>query len=308
MSAVGHSQSWRALGTTVVVVASESSELERAAEHVRNVIDEIDRACSRFRSDSELCRINAAAGAPVKVSRQFIRAARCALRAAALTDGDLDPTIGSSLRAVGYDRDFARIRSGGPVRFTRAGGWRAIELDEAVSTVRIPRGVELDFGATAKALAVDVAVDAARQGLQGGVLVSIGGDLATAGATPVGGWPVHVSDDHACTAARAGTTVALRDGALATSSTTVRRWVRDGSVLHHILDPASGRPIESCWRTVTVAAACCVDANIASTTAILRAQRAPAWLESLGLPSRLVARDGAVTLTAGWPHDERGPQ
>ena len=296
--------SWTALGTAVVVVATEPAELSLAAALVRETIEGIDLACSRFRDDSELCRVNAAAGARVPVSRLFLRATRCALRAARLTEGDLDPTIGSSLRAAGYDRDFAHLRTGGPVLFTRASGWRRVELDDTRSTVRVPAGVELDYGATAKALAADVAAAAAGETLAGGVLVSIGGDIATAGATPADGWPVRVADDHAATQDAPGQTIALRSGGLATSSVSVRRWRRGESELHHILDPASGRPADGRWRTVSVAAGNCVDANIASTTAILRGERAPEWLERLGLPARLVAHDGAVTLAAGWPEPE----
>jgi thiamine biosynthesis lipoprotein ApbE len=295
------SVTWRALGTTVVVLVSEPPELAAAAAAVHRVLDETDRACSRFREDSELCRLNAAGGSPMRVSPLFVRATRCALRAAALTDGDLDPTVGSSIRAAGYDRDFATIRAGGPVRFRRAGGWRCIELDDAHSTVRLPAGVELDYGATAKALAADIAAAAAGSEIQGGVLVSIGGDIATAGAPPADGWSVRVAEDHSSAVDVAGQTVALRAGALATSSTTVRRWKRGQTELHHILDPASGRPARECWRTVSVAADCCVDANIASTAAIVRGERALGWLEGLALPSRLVAFDGTITLAAGWP-------
>jgi thiamine biosynthesis lipoprotein len=298
------SVTWRALGTTVVVIASEPRELTAAASTVRRVIDEIDRACSRFREDSELCRLNAAGGSPMRVSRLFVRATRCALRAARLTDGDLDPTIGSSLRAAGYDRDFATLAGGGPVRFRRAGGWRCIELDDAHSTVRLPAGVELDYGATAKALAADVAAAAAAADLRGGVLVSIGGDIATAGTPPPDGWSVRVAEDHASSVEAPGQTVTLRTGGLATSSTTVRRWQRGETELHHILDPATGLPVSEHWRTVSVAAACCVDANVASTAAIIRGERAPRWLESLGLPSRLVGLDGTITLAAGWPEGE----
>jgi thiamine biosynthesis lipoprotein ApbE len=301
VNGIGASARWRALGTSVVVIATEPRELTDAAARVRDVLEQVDRACSRFRDDSELCAVNAAGGARVPVSRLFVRATRCALRAARLTDGDLDPTIGSSLRAAGYDRDFAAIRAGDPVRFRRAGGWRRIELDDANSTVRVPAGVELDYGATAKALAADVAAATAAEDLAGGVLVSLGGDIATAGAPPAEGWPVRVTDDHSSHAEAEGQTIALRSGGLATSSTTVRRWRRGEDELHHILDPGTGAPVADCWRTVSVAAACCVDANIASTAAIVRGKRAPDWLESLGLPARLVALDGTVTLAAGWP-------
>ncbi|HEY1774990.1 MAG TPA: FAD:protein FMN transferase, partial [Solirubrobacteraceae bacterium] len=161
MSAAATTASWHALGTTVLVATTGTREIDVASARVRAALEEIDRACSRFREDSELSRVNASGGSPQRVSRLFVRATRCALRAATLTDGDLDPTIGSSLRVAGYDRDFAKIRAGGHVRFRRAGGWRVVELDDARSIVRVPAGVELDYGATAKALAADIAAAAA---------------------------------------------------------------------------------------------------------------------------------------------------
>jgi thiamine biosynthesis lipoprotein len=191
------------------------------------------------------------------------------------------------------------------VRFRRAAGWRCVELDEARSTVRVPSGIELDYGATAKALAADMAATAVAAEQDGvGVLVSIGGDIAIAGAPPADGWPVRVGEDHAAGLDQPGQTIALRSGGLATSSTTLRRWRRGEDELHHILDPSSGRPAADCWRTVSVAAASCVDANIASTAAIIRGERAPRWLAALELPARLVANDGAVTLIGGWPAAE----
>jgi len=300
------STSWPALGTNATVVVADPAGLAAACRSVQAVLEEIDRAASRFREDSEISRVNAAAGAPVLVSEAFVRTARCALRAARITGGDLDPTIGASLRIAGYDRDFALVGPGAAVRFAGAAGWRCVELDDARRIVRVPAGVELDFGATAKALAADVAAARARARIAGGgVLVSLGGDIATAGPAPADGWSVHVTDDHAAGPGAPGQTIALRSGGLATSSTTRRRWTRGSTNVHHILDPATGAPVREHWRTVSVAAACCVDANIASTTAIIRGAAAPAWLEGCGLPARLVAAGGTVTVTSGWPAGER---
>jgi FAD:protein FMN transferase len=298
------STTWSALGSTVVVLTTELPELREAAAAVRTVLAEIDRACSRFRGDSELSQLNAAEGQPVRVGALFIRATRCALRAARITAGDLDPTIGASLRAAGYDSDFEALRPGGAVRFTRAAGWRCVEVDEEAATVRLPKGVELDFGATAKALAADLAAATVAERIDGGVLVGLGGDIATAGVAPVGGWPIRVTDDHRDDERAVGQTIALTVGGLATSSTTRRRWVRGGEQIHHILDPRTGSPAAEHWRTVSVAAATCVDANIAATTAIIRGSSAAGWLESAGLPARLTARDGAVTVAAGWPLEQ----
>ncbi|HYT26543.1 MAG TPA: FAD:protein FMN transferase, partial [Actinomycetota bacterium] len=135
----------------------------------------------------------------------------------------------------------------------------------------------------------------------GGVLVSLGGDLATAGTPPPGGWAVRVADWHAAGRGAQGQTVRVRGGGLATSSTTVRRWTRGGEQLHHVVDPATGRPAPVVWRTVSVAAATCVDANVAATAAIVRGDRSPAWLDSLGLPARLVRPDGSLVRVGGWP-------
>jgi FAD:protein FMN transferase len=134
------------------------------------------------------------------------------------------------------------------------------------------------------------------------VLVSLGGDIAVAGDAPRDGWIVGLADAHDAPP-EPGSSVAITSGGLATSSTTVRRWERGGTTHHHILDPRDGRAAPEVWRTVSVAAATCVDANIASTAAIIRGEAAPSWLEGLGLPARLVRTDGRVERTAGWPEE-----
>ena len=153
-----------------------------------------------------------------------------------------------------------------------ADAWREIELSD--DAIRIPAGTALDLGATAKALAVDRAAAAIAAETGAGVLVNVGGDLAAAGPVPPAGWPVRLTDDTAredvTTPGRTGPVVRMHGGGLATSSTAVRRWRRGGTSFHHVLDPRTGLPAEPVWRTVTVTAASCVDANTASTAAIVR--------------------------------------
>jgi thiamine biosynthesis lipoprotein len=131
--------------------------------------------------------------------------------------------------------------------------------------------------------------------------VSLGGDIAVAGAAPGGGWPVQVSEDSGAPLDDLEETVTINDGGIATSSTTVRRWTRAGVVLHHIIDPATGLPVDGLWRTATVAAATCVDANIASTAAIVMGHGARSWLERRGLAARLVDQEGRIECTSRWP-------
>jgi thiamine biosynthesis lipoprotein len=294
-----------ALGTTAQVTLSDRARLRRAGALLRDELETIDRACSRFRADSELNALNAGAGAPVGVSSVLFDAVATALRAAEATAGAVDPTVGGSLRSLGYDCDFALIGTDDGRRQVvrlrrRRTSWQRVLLDRDQHSIRIPKGVELDLGATGKAFAADRAARRIADELGAGVLVSLGGDIAVAGTPPENGWPVRVTDDHRDLDG-AGPTIALRAGGLATSSTTVRRWRIDGVERHHIVDPRSGRSAAEVWRTASVAASTCVDANAASTAAIVLGERAPEWLARTGLAARLVRPDGGIVNIAGWP-------
>ncbi|MCU1396907.1 MAG: FAD:protein transferase [Acidimicrobiales bacterium] len=297
-----------ALGTGAVVVVDDPAALDDAVAAAKSEIDAIDRACSRFRGDSDLERVNGAHGRAVAVSEVLLDAVQVAVDAARWTDGDVDPTIGRALRLLGYDRDFARLEAGDVVlRFGEVAGWRVIELDRARGTLRVPAGVQLDLGATAKALAADRAALAASGAAHGAALVSLGGDVACAGPNPPGGWPVLVTDWHGARydePGSAGEVIMLNGGGLATSSTTVRRWRRGAVDMHHVIDPASGRPASEHWRTVSVIAASCVQANIATTATIVRGASGETWLRSLGVPARLVRHDGSVVHVEPWPVED----
>lgn len=299
---------WRAIGTTAEVFVTDERELPVARQILEEELDAIDLACSRFRNDSELVRVNGAPGHWTDVSPLFLEALDAALGAARATEGDVDPTVGRALRVAGYDRDFAELPAvrTGRVRFAPAPGWRLVQVDRRRPAVRVPRGVELDFGATAKALAADRTARRCADTLRGGALVNLGGDLAVAGPAPHGGWSVRVTEDHEADFDAPGQTVSISSGGLATSSVAVRRWRNGDEPAHHIIDPSSGRPAAELWRTVSVAAANCVAANVASTAAIVRGAAALPWLDSLRLPARLVGLDGEVARVANWPAEAPG--
>ncbi|HTK15126.1 MAG TPA: FAD:protein FMN transferase [Acidimicrobiia bacterium] len=299
-----HTLTFPALGTTAAMLVEVDAELGRARSLLDAEINRIDRACSRFRDDSEMALVNAGASSWVTVSPLFAEALDVALRAARLTDGLVDPTVGRAMRILGYDRDFERVdREGPPLRVSvrRVAGWQTIEFDRRRPAVRIPRGVELDFGATAKALCADRAARAIGRATGSGVLIGLGGDVAVGGPVPAEGWTVLIADHHGASPEAVDERIVIRSGGVATSGTTARRWTRGECVLHHVLDPATGLPAKEHWRTVSVSAASCVDANIASTAALVMGARAPGWLESLHLPARLVASDGQVVHVGGWP-------
>jgi thiamine biosynthesis lipoprotein len=301
------SAAWMALGCRVHLVVTDRTQLADARTLLEADLTEVDLACSRFRPDSELVALDRAMGRPVSVSPVLAEAIGVALRAAELTDGDVDPTVGEAIAAAGYDRDFALVAPDGPplnLTVRAVPGWRQVRLDAASGTLTMPAGVRLDLGATAKAWASDRAAGRITAALGCGVLVGLGGDIAVAGHAPPGGWRIRVQDvtsgpDDPPEGPSA--MVAMTSGGLATSSTTARRWRRGGDVLHHILDPRTGLPPAPVWRTVSVTAATCADANAASTAAIIRGDQAPGWLTSVGLPARLVDVGGRVRTVAGWP-------
>ncbi|HET7472189.1 MAG TPA: FAD:protein FMN transferase, partial [Candidatus Limnocylindrales bacterium] len=135
---------WRALGTGVRLVVS-GVEPEPARRAVADVLDRVDRAYSRFRDDSELVALNARAGTTVEVSELLGRAIAASLRAARLTGGAVDPTVGRAMRAIGYDADFDAIRARAgpiPVRLEPVPGWGWVELAPDARSVRVRPGAE----------------------------------------------------------------------------------------------------------------------------------------------------------------------
>lgn len=298
---------WELWSTEASVIVTEPSMLGQAVDLSKAVCHDVEMACSRFRDDSELMTLGSQLADGREISDVLAAIVRSALAAAEMTDGDVDPALGSALLGLGYDRDFALLdvphSPGAETRgsmsvTTMAPAWTRIVLTG--NRLKVPKGFLLDFGAIGKALAADWAAHRISSTLGCGSMVSLGGDLATAGEAPPEGWVVLVQDlpgdPSGC--------VRLSSGyALATSSTQKRRWNHDGRQVHHIIDPHTGLPAEPVWRTVTVAAENCADANAISTACVVRGRRAPSWLRELGMPARLVDSAGKVSAFGGWPPD-----
>jgi FAD:protein FMN transferase len=300
---------FEAIGTDVEVLVTAAGVLEEATHLVRRHLAELDLAVSRFRPDSEVSRLarDAEDGpASALASPVFARALRAALRTARLTGGLVDPTVGRAVAASGYDADIDVVRHRA---VTRPGepapvpGWRSTTLDPVTDRVTVPQGCLLDLGASAKALAADVLAARLAARLPGGFLVNLGGDIAVGGPDPTGGWQVGVDDAHGATLQ----VIAVTGGqGVATSSTRHRTWATaDGSTRHHVLDPRTGRTAAATWHQVTCVGATALEANAASTAAVVLGEQAPAWLEAAGIPARLDA-PGRVVTTHGWPDPTGG--
>ncbi len=291
---------WELWSTHARLVVTRPDALPAARRLVDDLLQDVEMAASRFRPDSEVRRLRP--GRPTAVSPMLVDLLREALLAARRTGGAVDPTVGGPLADLGYDRDIALLDLTGdrPVaRVRRTPGWRTVTLDG--DQLSVPAGVEIDLGATAKAVAADRCAAAVHQQLGTGVLVSLGGDIATAGPAPDGDWQVLVRDTDDDPAAH----VALAGGsALATSSSVRRTWRRGDETAHHVLDPATSRPARTPWRTVSVVAGSCVEANAAATATLAKGPDGATWLAAQGLPARLVGHDRRPRLLGGWPREE----
>jgi thiamine biosynthesis lipoprotein len=236
---------------------------------------------SRFRSGSELSRLNRSDATVVEVTPVFARAVSVALAAAEHTRGLVDPTLGVAVEAAGYDRNFAELRPDErPPGPTHPGSWRALAIVGGI--LFRPAGTKLDLNGVVKSMAVDDAVAL----LPGDGYVSAGGDLATRGEMDV--------------LLPSGGSVALRSGGIATSGSSRRSWIRGGELQHHLIDPRTGRPARSCWTDVTVAAGSCLAADIAARAAFILAEDGPRWLDDRGLAGSFVAPEGVWAENRTW--------
>ena len=298
---------WPLWSTYAFLGVSEPSRLDEAGQIACDLLAEVDRACSRFRPDSDLSRVNRRPGAWVQVEPCLVHVLRAALGAAEATDGLVDPCLGRTMVSLGYDTDLdtlSRVPGTTPTPVApRPDAWREVRLDE--DAVRVPEDVALDLGAVAKAWAADLVATELADRLDCDVVVSLGGDLRVTGPGGAAAvWPVRVTEhpDDLDTAPTAPGSDVMVSGGLATSSTAVRRWVTSGEERHHLVDPRTGRPAESSYRTVSAIGATCVAANTASTAALVLGEDAPAWLQSHGVTARLVSTTGSLRTVGPWPH------
>ena len=299
----GPAYEWSLWSTTMRLVTSDPHALASAKRLIDAELAHVELAASRCRADSEVCRLDT--GRPVRISPTLTSILAAALGAARGTDGAVDPTFDGTLEAID-DRGVSETgsRKGGfTISTVTAGRWQDVELDEDGRHVTVPHGVLLDLGSIAKAWAADRCAQVVADRLEVGVLISLGGDIATAGPVSragVGGWEVLVQDQPEDPAAF----VAIPTGvAMATSSTASRTWRADGRELHHLLAPGTGMPVGRRWRSATVVAPDCVTAHTWSTAALVAGAGASETLGRLPYPARLVGCDGSTRLLGGWPQD-----
>jgi thiamine biosynthesis lipoprotein len=300
-------RSFPAIGTTATVVVQEPGDAEEAEQILAGELAAFDLACSRFRPDSELQWVHANAGRTVAVSALLFEALSVACDTAERTGGAVDPTIGNAIVALGYDADLGEVQSrpsAPPHALGPVAGYQHVQLNMRDRTVRIPRGVLLDLGSSAKALAADRAAARIAGRVGTGTLVSLGGDVAVAGPTPLGGWAVGIARESSTPPERVDQVVAITQGGLASSATSVRTWRAGDRDVHHIVDPRTGDCVEPYWTLVSATGSSCVEANLVTTASIVWGERALDELARFEQSVRLVRFDGKVFSVNGWPLEQ----
>ena len=287
---------FHAMGSRMLAVLdNESPAAQSALNGVPGWFEQWEQALSRFRSDSELSRLNRSAGRPVVVSQTLGQVFQASREAERFTGGLVRPTVLDALVQAGYDRSFdllSAAQAAAPEavldlpNLTAAIGW-----DAAARTICLPEAVHLDFGGVAKGWAAHKAVEQLKA--FGPVLVDAGGDIAVSGPRADGQpWPVGIRDpfhpeEHF-------ETLRLERGGVATSGTDYHRWRQGGRLNHHLIDPGTGLPAESDVLAATVIAPDALQAEAAAKAVIIAGSRSGLdWLEAdPGLAGVLILQSG----------------
>ena len=248
----------------------------RVAAAVENEARRIETKFSRYRSDSVVGQINARAGEPMTVDSETAHLLDFADKCFEMSDGLFDITSGVLRRVWRFDGSDRIPTASQIASVAKLVGWRKARWK--ASTIRLPEGMEIDLGGLAKEYAVDKALAAVREITALPVLVNFGGDLRVSSPRRQGArWKVAIESVES--SGQVAGLLELADGAIATSGDARRFLLKDGIRYGHILNPKTGQPVKHAPRSVTVAAATCVEAGMIATLAVLQGKRAEAFLK-----------------------------
>jgi thiamine biosynthesis lipoprotein len=284
----------------VVIVGGSPASLDLS----RSSIERLEGCWSRFMSESDISRLNHAAGSTVHVDPATVVLLQAMLDGWRVTAGAFDPTLLAPLVGLGYATSWhdpsavTSLPSGALVR----GDLEAIVIDRERNVVRVPNGQCLDAGGIGKGLAADLVVGQLLDAGATGASVSIGGDVAVRGAAPqAGGWRIGLADPLRDDLERGQ--LAMIEGGVATSGTLRRRWSgNDGQRLHHLLDPATKQPVHHARQIVaaTVIAGTAAWAEVWTKAVMVRGTTMLAMLDDRGLGAEVTYADGTTAANRAW--------
>ncbi len=267
--------SFQAMGTSIHVWCRTKANRDQVVDR----FEHIESTCSRFRHSSELSRVNASTAPAVEVSDALAQLLQAAMRARTLSGGLVDIAVGSAVMAWGYDRTFTQIED------LDVEPSLDVNVLWSIQGCRLWRepSVRLDLGGVAKGWTCDSVIESGQA-----EVVSAGGDIRSAHP-----------DTTAAIVGSSGETIVnihVGEGALATSSTEVRRWNAGNSKANHIIDPRTLRPVDSPVVSASVLADTALDAEVGAKTVLILGSEGLAWASDQTWISGAVAvwTDGSV--------------
>lgn len=284
----------------VRIAATDAPSAHRSAEHAIAEVKRIEAKYSRYRSDSIISRINAAAGTGwIDLDEESAALFEYADSLFCISDGLFDITSGVLRRA--WDFRQPKLPTAQALQPLLALiGWQSVRRQKHTHPQRIHLpmpGMEIDFGGFGKEYAADrAAAMLIERGVQSGY-VNLGGDLRVIGPQPDGqAWSIGIQDPRKIDQTIAA--IPVQSGALATSGDYERFFELDGRRYCHILDPRSGQPVQA-WRSVSVLAPLTIAAGSYSTIAMLKGEAGLAFLEDSNLAFLAVSAEGQIHRSDG---------
>ena len=292
------------MGTLVFLtaVASDQQLAHAAIDRGFAEIHRLEQILSTWIPDSELSRINAAAGQrAVKAGPETMELLEHSLEMARLTEEGFNIAIGPAVEAWNVSRK-GRIPSRQELEATRPlMDLSAIHINKEAGSVYLARsGMRVDIGGIGKGYAADVAARAMQgAGALAGV-VAISGDIKTFGRLPDGQRFVfgiqHPRKENGITIGR----LELEDEAVSTAGDYQRYFEQDGIRYHHILDPQTLRPARLCQSVTVVASTGVLADGLDTGMFVMGPEKGMALIERLpGVEGVIIGADGAVSVSSG---------
>lgn len=263
------SESYFIFDTIVTIRVYDENVTDDHFAHIEQILQDIDRKMSRTLETSEISQVNARAGiGPQKVSPETLLLVKQALHYAELTEGLFDPAVGPLVDLWDIGGDSPKVPAEKDIReMTALVDYHAVQVDEEAGTLYLREpGMKLDLGAIAKGYAADETAAYLRSQNLNSAILDLGGNILALGSKPDGReWTIGVQHPDESRGTIIGS-LKVRDQSVVSSGVYERYFIEDDVRYHHILDTASGYPVQNELLSVTIVTESSTDADALSTS------------------------------------------
>jgi len=260
----------------VLVDTTNKDEAFKLAQLAQTEALRIEQKFSRYRTDNQVHEINNANGAVVTVDEELAKLLDFAHTAHEASEGRFDITSGVLRKAWTFDGSDNIPKHGTIYELLQHIGWDKVSWNSP--DISMPSDMQIDLGGIGKEYAVDKTAAIIASATDTAVLINYGGDLISTAAPKRGQWTIGIR-----TEGTPDVVINLKQGAIATSGDENRFLLYNNQRYSHVLDATTGWPAKDAPRSITVAAANCVQAGLLATMAMLEGKHAEAYLKEVGV-------------------------